>query len=110
MAIALALFGFPVALAFLSGAVGMVITRVITVEEMYKSIEWKVVFLLAGLIPLGIAMQKTGTAAYIAENMITFMADKELLIVNTFYRYIIYFLFISDDECRSNCCLNADHN
>ena len=81
MAIALALFGFPVALAFLSGAVGMVIARVITVEEMYRSIEWKVVFLLAGLIPLGIAMQKTGTAAYIAENMITFMADKELLLL-----------------------------
>ena len=81
MAIALALFGFPVALAFLSGAVGMVITRVISVEEMYKSIEWKVVFLLAGLIPLGIAMQKTGAAAFIAESMITFMADKELLLL-----------------------------
>ena len=79
MAIIFALLGFPVALAFLSGAIGMVITRIISIEEMYRSIEWKVVFLLAGLIPLGIAMEKTGAAAFLAENLIALMADNNLM-------------------------------
>ena len=81
IAIGFALFGFPVALAFFSGAVAMVMTRVITVEEMYKSIEWKVVFLLAGLIPLGVAMQKTGAAAYIAENVVALMINENILLL-----------------------------
>jgi di/tricarboxylate transporter len=81
LAIILALLGFPVALSFLSGAIGMVITRIISIEEMYRSIEWKVVFLLAGLIPLGIAMEKTGAAAYIADNLIGLMADNNLLLI-----------------------------
>ncbi len=41
----------------------MVLTRVITIQEAYQAIEWKVVFLLAGLIPW-LAMEKTGTAAF----------------------------------------------
>jgi len=81
MAIIFALLGFPVALAFLSGAIGMVITRIISIEEMYRSIEWKVVFLLAGLIPLGIAMEKTGAAAFLAENLIALMADNNLMVL-----------------------------
>ena len=81
MAIIFALLGFPVALAFLSGAIGMVITRIISIEEMYRSIEWKVVFLLAGLIPLGIAMEKTGAAAFLAENLIAVMADNNLMVL-----------------------------
>ncbi len=81
VAILLAQIGFPVALAFLSGAVAMVATGIITIHEMYRSIEWKVVFLLAGLIPLGAAMQKTGAATYIAENLIAFMAHREILLL-----------------------------
>jgi len=47
----------------------MILTGVIHIEEAYKAIEWKVVFLIAGLIPLGIAMEKTGTAAFLAESV-----------------------------------------
>ncbi len=79
-AIGLALIGFPVALAFFSGAVAMVITRAINIKEMYQSIEWKVIFLVAGLIPLGIAMQKTGAAAYLAETVMSLMVGKHLLL------------------------------
>lgn len=45
-------------------------TGVLKIEDFYLAIEWKVVFLIAGLIPLGIAMQKTGTAAFLAEKMV----------------------------------------
>ena len=44
----------------------MVLTRVLRMEDAYQVIDWKVVFFLAGLIPMGIAMQKTGTAAFLA--------------------------------------------
>ena len=65
-AIALTIAGFPISVSLFSGAVAMVLTRVIRIDELYQSIEWKVVFLIAGLIPLGIAMQKTGAAEFLA--------------------------------------------
>jgi di/tricarboxylate transporter len=70
-AIGLALAGAPISLAFFTGAIVMVLVRVLTIQEVYQAIEWKVVFLLAGLIPLGIAMQKSGTAAFLAERVMT---------------------------------------
>ena len=66
-AIILAITGASIALSFLTGALALVLFRVLTIQEVYRAIEWKVVFLLAGLIPLGLAMQKTGAAAYLAE-------------------------------------------
>lgn len=70
-AIGLAMTGAPISLAFFTGAIAMVLIRVLTIQEAYQAIEWKVVFLLAGLIPLGVAMQKTGTAAFLAENLMS---------------------------------------
>jgi len=69
LAIALVLvLGFQVSLpiALMTGAVGMVLTRVLTIDEVYSTIDWMTVFLLSGLIPLGIAFEKTGAAQYIA--------------------------------------------
>ncbi len=81
IAIVLTLFGFPISMAFFSGAMAMVITRVLRIQEMYQSIEWKVVFLLAGLIPLGIAMQKTGAAAFLAEKLMSLAIGKHSLLL-----------------------------
>lgn len=53
--------------ALMSGALGMIITGVLSIDEAYRSVDWMTVFLLAGLIPLGIAFEKTGTAAFIAK-------------------------------------------
>jgi di/tricarboxylate transporter len=50
----------------MTGALGMIISRVLTIDEAYQSVDWRTIFLLAGLIPLGIATEKTGTAAWIA--------------------------------------------
>ncbi|HBE40194.1 MAG TPA: SLC13 family permease [Bacteroidales bacterium] len=80
-AIALAFSGFPISIAFLTGATGMILTRVIKIGEAYQSIEWKVVFLLAGLIPLGMAMQKTGAAILIAQNVLNMVLGKNIIIL-----------------------------
>ncbi len=75
LAITLAMVGFPISMAFLTGALCMVLTRVLHIGEAYEAIEWKVVFLLAGLIPLGLAMQKTGTAMFLAESIMSVVID-----------------------------------
>ncbi len=81
LAIALALSGFSIAIAFLTGAVAMVLTRVMSIQEAYKAIEWKVVFLLVGLIPLGVAMQNTGTAEYLAQNVMGVVEGSHVLVL-----------------------------
>ena len=68
-AIALAIIGFPISISLFSGAAAMVLTGVLNIEEAYRAIDWKVVFLIAGLIPLGIAMHKTGAAEFLARRV-----------------------------------------
>jgi len=79
--VGLAIGGFPLSIALFSGAVAMVLTGVLSIEEFYAAIDWKVVFLIAGLIPLGIAMQKTGTAAFLAEQIIFVVQGKHPLFI-----------------------------
>jgi di/tricarboxylate transporter len=50
----------PAHIAFLAGAVAMVLTRCLSVEQAYESIETKIFVMIAGVIPMGIAMEKTG--------------------------------------------------
>ena len=66
-AVSLAVGGFPLSISLLTGALVMVLTRTITIDEAYAAVEWRTVFLLAGLIPLGIAMDNTGAAAVVAD-------------------------------------------
>lgn len=60
------LLGLPISIAAITGCVLMVITRCLTMEEAYQSIDWRAVFLIAAMLPLGIAMEGTGAAAYLA--------------------------------------------
>ncbi len=53
--------------ALMTGAIGMVLSGVLKIEEAYKSVSWGTVFLLASLIPLGLAVETSGTAKWIAE-------------------------------------------
>ncbi len=61
----------PLSVCLMMGAVGMVLTKVITISEAYRSVDWRTVFLLGGLIPLGMAMNQTGTAEWIARTIVT---------------------------------------
>jgi di/tricarboxylate transporter len=57
----------PVSLALMAGAVAMVLAGVLNMDEAYASINWKTVFLVACLIPLGYAMDRTGAANWVAQ-------------------------------------------
>jgi len=58
---------FRLSIALLVGALGMVLTNVLSMDEAYNAVSWKTVFLVASLIPIGLAMELTGTAAWIAQ-------------------------------------------
>ena len=71
LVIGLVLFAkLDIAIAMVIGAVGMVLTRCLNMDEAYESIDWRTVFLVAGMLPLGTAMETTGTARYIADLML----------------------------------------
>lgn len=67
LALGLVLFSdLPLALALMTGAVGMVLGGVLDMEEAYKAVSWQTIFLLACLIPLGLAMEQSGAAQWLA--------------------------------------------
>jgi di/tricarboxylate transporter len=71
MVIILAVFNIvPIVVAVLLGAGGMVLGRCITVEEAYRAIDWKVIFLLGGIIPLGLALEQNGAALWLADTLL----------------------------------------
>jgi di/tricarboxylate transporter len=71
LAIGLVAFGgFPISVGLLLGAAGMIATGVLTVDQAYEKVSWKTVFSIAGLIPLGLVMQTSGTAEWLADHMI----------------------------------------
>ena len=74
-------FKVNLAVALMSGALGMIVTGVLTIDEAYQSVDWMTVFLLAGLIPLGIAFEKTGTAGYIANKILVLIGQPSPIVL-----------------------------
>ncbi|MFY0595931.1 MAG: SLC13 family permease [Cognatishimia sp.] len=75
-AIALSMILFTdirLSLCLLTGAVGMILTGVLDIDEAYEAVSWTTVFLLASLIPLGMAVQSTGTAEWIAHQILSLL-------------------------------------
>ena len=66
----------PIAIAAIAGAGLMVLTDCLHMDEAYRNIEWRAVFLIAGMLPLGIALEQSGTAQFLAEGMINMVGDK----------------------------------
>lgn len=60
----------PILPAALCGCVALVATRCLSIEEACEAIDWKVIFLLAGALPLGLVMEKSGAAALLAEGAV----------------------------------------
>ncbi|NBO30284.1 MAG: SLC13 family permease [Cyanobacteria bacterium WB6_1B_304] len=60
----------PILVAALIGVILMVLTGCLKPGEIYGAVRWDIIFLLAGLIPLGIAMDKSGTTAWMASQLL----------------------------------------
>jgi di/tricarboxylate transporter len=67
--------------ALLTGAMGMVLSGVLNIEEAYEAVSWKTVFLLASLIPLGLAVETTGTAKWIADQVLMVVGDMPVWVI-----------------------------
>lgn len=76
-------FSIQLSVALMTGALGMVLTRVITIDEAYQAVDWRTIFLLAGLIPLGVATEQTGTAAWIAHTVLAIIGTVPPIVLLT---------------------------
>lgn len=86
-----AALGVPILVTAIAGAVLMVWTGCLQVNEMHEAIRWDVIFLLAGIIPLGIALQNTGGAQLLA-NLAVASADyvQPLFVLMIFYLVTVF--------------------
>jgi di/tricarboxylate transporter len=60
----------PILLATMIGAVAMVVSGCLSMEDAYHSIDWKIIFLLGGIIPLGLALETSGAATWVTEGLL----------------------------------------
>lgn len=84
-------------ICLLTGALGMILSGVLSMDEAYTAVSWKTVFLLASLIPLGMAVEQSGTAAWIAqqtlslfgENPAVWLVQLAIAILATFFTLVM---------------------
>jgi di/tricarboxylate transporter len=76
----------PLVVSALAGVVAMVVTGVLKPRELYISIDWNVIFLIAGVIPLGMALEETGAAAYVG----TLVASTERFLPSIAVLWLFY--------------------
>lgn len=82
IALGLVLFSdLRLSVSLLTGALGMILAGVLSMDEAYKAVSWKTVFLLASLIPLGMAVENTGTAAWIAQQTLSLLGDVPVWVI-----------------------------
>jgi di/tricarboxylate transporter len=65
----------PISVAAVVGGTVMVLTGCLNMEQAYRAIDWRAIFLIAGMLPLGTAMQNTGAATYIADQVMILLGD-----------------------------------
>ncbi len=72
----------------LGGVVAMVATGCVRPNEVYDSVDWSVIFLLAGLIPLGVSMERTGAAEWLASVIVVYSSGLEpIVVLGLFYLF-----------------------
>lgn len=76
-------FHVQLSIALLTGALGMILTKVLTIDEAYQSVDWMTVFLLGGLIPLGMAFENTGAAKFIADSIMAALGTPSSIVLLT---------------------------
>jgi di/tricarboxylate transporter len=82
LALVLILFSnITLSIALMTGAIGMILLRVLSIDEAYRAVSWKSVFLLASLIPLGLAVETSGTARWIAEQTLSVLGGTPIWVI-----------------------------
>ncbi|MFP3983005.1 MAG: SLC13 family permease [Desulfurivibrionaceae bacterium] len=76
-------FRVQLSISLLTGALGMILSKVMSIDEAYDAVDWMTVFLLGGLIPLGIAFENTGAANYIATSIMEAAGDVSPIVLLT---------------------------
>ncbi len=76
-------FHVKLSIALLTGALGIIITKVIPADRAYEAVDWRTIFLLAGLIPLGTAFENTGAAAWFATYILNLIGTPSALLLLT---------------------------
>ncbi len=76
----------PIFISALGGVLAMVLTGCVNPARMYETVNWEIIILVAGLIPLGTAMKETGTAEFLASHIINLTGDlPPIIILAVFY-------------------------
>jgi di/tricarboxylate transporter len=88
----------PILVSAILGALGMVLARCLTLAQAYRAIDWKVVFLLAGVLPLGLALEKSGAARFFADHLLGWIGQFGPLVVLA----ALYFITAVLTEVMSN--------
>lgn len=82
IALSMVLFtDLKLSVALLTGAIGMILSGVLKIDEAYEAVSWKTVFLLASLIPLGLAVETSGTAAWIADQTLKVVGGQPIWVI-----------------------------
>lgn len=79
---------FPILKSALVGVFLMIFFKCIDLGKVYSQVNWQIIFLLAGMIPLGVAMNNTGADTWLAEQLLEFFGDKSNYIVIGFYSWL----------------------
>ena len=93
-----ALGWLPIVATALLGGVALVVLRTLRSDEAYSAIDWRVIIMLAGLLPLGIALQKSGGADWMAQNALGSIAEHGPLVTLA----VIYLITAVMTEVMSN--------
>lgn len=71
----------PILISAITGVCLLLLTKCIALNEVYHRVNWQVIFLLAGMIPLGVAMHNSGADTYISENLLHLISGQSELII-----------------------------
>lgn len=93
-----ALGWLPIALSALTGAVAMTLAGCIHADDVYESTDWSIVILIAGLLPLGIAMSSSGAAQFLVDNSIGLVSHLGPHVVLA----VLYLMALALGELMSN--------
>lgn len=88
----------PIAVTSLMGAVAMTLAGCLDADDVYDAVDWRIIILMAGLLPLGVAMSETGAAAFLVENTIGLVRDSGPLVVLA----VLYLMALLLTEFMSN--------